>query len=282
MAEHPFPPEPRWTSDQIRSGEPFEISNGRLIPVLPAKRPCGDAAAWGAAVIKSDPKVKRAGVEVGVSTHPHMLRAPDVAVLSEDGRDDDWECTAPPLAIEYAGPGQDFTDLKLKIQELLDAGTRYMWVVRLDGPRRVEVYEPGKRMFVRVFGERLEAPGVLENDIPVESLFSADAAEGVILRNLLQRFGYQDLEAVRDEGLAEGLAEGRVEGLAEGRVEGETVALRQVSRRLLARRFPGFEDRCAALTVGLGLEALRWLVEAALDAESLDALGAQIEARASR
>jgi len=40
----------------------------------------------------------------------------------------------------------------------------------------------------------------------------------VTLRNLLQRFGYADLEAVRAEGRAEGVttgqAEGRVEGLA--------------------------------------------------------------------
>lgn len=257
----------------VRSGDPFEISEGRLIEVLPTKKGGGDAQAWGAAVIKSDPKVKRAGVEVGVSTHPGMLRAPDVAVLSDDGRDDDWERTAPPLAIEYAGPGQDFQDLKLKIKELLDAGTRYLWVVRLDGPRRVEVHEPGKRVVVRVFGERLEAPGVMENDIPVEALFSQDAAEGVILRNLLQRFGYRDIDAVREEGVEE--------GRAEGRAEGQDQALREVCARLLSRRFPGQEAARDALLARCDADALRWMVEAVLDVASLEELVVQVDARSA-
>ena len=34
------------------------------------------------------------------------------------------------------------------------------------------------------------------------------------MRNLLQRFGYEDLEAVRAEGWAQGLTSGRAEGLA--------------------------------------------------------------------
>lgn len=247
----------------VRNGDPIEISEGRRVDVLPTKKGGGEVQSWGAAIIKSDPMVKRAGVEVGVSTHPGMLRAPDVAVLSDDGRDDDWERTAPPLAIEYAGPGQDFADLRRKVDELLAAGTRHLWVVHIDGPRRVEVYEPGRPKQVRVAGELLEAPGVLQNPVPVEALYSPEAAEGVVLRNLLQRFGYRDLEAVRDEGLAEGRAE----------------ALRAVVLRQLARRFPDETFAREAMIIGLGADDLDWLADALWDAPDLTQLSAALAAR---
>lgn len=271
MADPIYCPAPGWTSDMVRSGEPVEISEGRRVEVMPTKRGGSAAQSWGAALVGSDPKVKRAGVELGVSTHAGMLRAPDVAVMSEEGSDDDWERTAPPLAIEYAGPGQDFQELKAKIQELLDAGTRFLWVVRLDGPRRVEVYERGRPKVIRVGGELLEAPGVLENPIPVEALYSAEAAEGVVLRNLLQRFGYRDLEAVRDEGHAEGKVEGKIEGKIE--------ALRAVAERQLARRFPESLEARAALLEGLAADELDWTLDALWDAPDLASLRASLEAR---
>ena len=265
MAPPLLAPDAGWTADRIRSGDPYEISHGQLIACLPARKKGSDAQAWGAAVLKSDPLVKRAGVELGVSTRPDMLRAPDVAVFPDDDSEEDgWATTAPPLAIEYAGPGQDLVDLKKKIGELLDAGTRYLWVVRLVGPRRVEVHEPGKAMVVRIAGEVLTAPGVLQNPVPVEALYNQDTAEGVVLRNLLQRYGYQDLDAVREEGLAEGKAEGK----AEGRAEGQTDLL----RRLLTRRFPGQEAEVAGLLAGATETQLLWLAEALLDAPDLRTL----------
>ena len=49
----------------------------------------------------------------------------------------------PPLALEYASIGQDEDGLQREIVDFLAAGTQLVWVVRLVGPRRVEVYEPG-------------------------------------------------------------------------------------------------------------------------------------------
>ena len=288
FADDPFGPDPipapiarptgewGWTADMVRSGEPIEISNGRRIDVLPTQKAGGDLQSWGAALLKSDPLVKRAGVEVGVSTHPGMLRAPDVSVLSEGG-DNSWETVAPPLAIEYAGPGQDFADLRRKISELLEAGTRYLWVVRVDGPRRVEVYEAGRPMQIRITGQLLEAPGILANPIPVEALYAPDAAQGVILRNLLQRAGYRDLDEVielsKAEGHAEGHAEGKAEGIAEGKAEGIAAGAAQAQRataaRLLRRRFPGAEP---ALLEAVADGDLEGLIDAILDAPSLQAL----------
>jgi len=63
----------------------------------------------------------------------------------------------------------------------------------------VEVYEPGQPRRLLHPGEQLRAPGVLRNPVPVEALYDPAAAQGVALRNLLQRQGYADLDAVRAE-----------------------------------------------------------------------------------
>lgn len=267
MADPMLAPSPGWTADQIRSGDPYEISEGRRVEVMPTLIGGGDAQAWGAAVIKTNPKVKRAGVEIGVSTHAGMLRAPDVSVVAEGGADNDWARTAPRLAIEYASPGQDFVELRKKIDELLAAGTKRLWVVRLDGPRRVEVYEPGRSKVIRVAGEHLEAPEVLDEPLAVEALYNAEAAEGVILKNMLRRFGYRDLDAVREEGRAEGHAEGRA-------VERQEMVVRQ-----LARRYPEDPEGREALLQGASAEDLLWLAEALMDPVDLTTLREQLNRR---
>jgi hypothetical protein len=111
------------------------------------------------------------------------------------------------VAVEYADTGQDEADLQIKIRELLTAGTRHFWVVRLDGPRRVEVHQPDREMRLAHPGEQLEAPGILANPVPVEALYDREAARRVIFRNLLQRQGYASLDDVRAEGLRDAVGE---------------------------------------------------------------------------
>lgn len=135
-----------------------------------------------------------------------MLRAPDVAVgnvPNEPG----WVRGVPPLAVEYADIGQDEPSLQGKITDLLRAGTKLVWVVRLTGARRVEVHEKGAAVRVVSDGEELLAPGILQNPVPVAVLFDPEAAYRVTLRNLLQREGYESLDAIRDEGRVEGFAQ---------------------------------------------------------------------------
>ena len=98
-----------------------------------------------------------------------------------------WVAGAPPLAVEYADTGQDEADLAVKIREFFAAGTRLIWVVRLTGPRRVEVYRPTVAgdvvCEVRVSGDLLEASGILHNAVPVAALFDPHAAQEAALRN---------------------------------------------------------------------------------------------------
>ena len=201
-------------ADQLRSGDPYELSNGHPISCLPTGGRGGKAANVGGGVLASDPAVQDVGVDTGFSPSPEILRAPDLSV-GEIPDQPGWVQGAPPLAVEYADTGQDEADLRTKIRELFAAGTRYIWVVRLTGPRRVEVHQPGQKMRIAHPGEQLEAPGILANPVPVEALYDREAARRVIFRNLLQREGYASLEkTIRAEGEIEGLRRGCRRGSA--------------------------------------------------------------------
>lgn len=115
-----------------------------------------------------------------------------------------WVRGVPPLAVECADTGQDEEELQAKISDLFAAGTKLVWVVRLVGPRRVEVHEPGQPMRLLQSGDQLVAPRILKNPVPVQAIFDRATAHEVTLRNLLQRQGYQNFDAVRAEGREEG------------------------------------------------------------------------------
>ncbi|MEE8525597.1 MAG: Uma2 family endonuclease [Thermoanaerobaculia bacterium] len=202
-------------ADQIRPGDPYELSNGHAVHCMGTGGRGSRANLLGGSVLDSDPGVEEAGVDTGYSPSPDTLRAPDVAVGNVPDAPG-WVEGAPLLAVEYAdtgswaplrGDGQDEKELETKISELFAAGTKLVWVVRLVGPRRVEVYESGKEKRLVHPGEDLVAPGTLRNPVPVEALYDRRAAHEVTLRNLLQRQGYRDLEQVRGEGREQGREE---------------------------------------------------------------------------
>jgi hypothetical protein len=202
------------TADQITAGDNLELSDGEPIQCMPTAGRGGSAQAFGAIATLNDPMVESGGVEVGFSPKPEMLRAPDVAIGGVTGSAT-WEKGVPSLAIEYADAGQDESDSKRKVAELLREGTKLVWVARLVGPRRIEVHESGQPVRIALPGDELEAPGILANAVPVAALFDKDEARRADLNNLLQRFGYGSVEKIRAEGKTEGKAEGKAEGRAE-------------------------------------------------------------------
>jgi Uma2 family endonuclease len=193
-------------ADQLRSGDRYELSNGHPTRCMPNGRRGGKATNVGGGVLASDPAVQDVGVDVGFSPSPETLRAPDLSV-GEIPDQPGWAEGAPALAVEYADTGQDEADLQIKIRELFAGGTRYVWVVRLTGPRRIEVHQPDRKMRIAHPGEQLEAQGILANPVPVEALYDREAARQVMFRNLLQRQGYASLDDVRAEGLREAVVE---------------------------------------------------------------------------
>ncbi len=198
----PFRPE------HLRSGDAYELSNGHPIECLPQGGRNSRANLVGGIALATDPAVESAGVDTGYAPDDCTLRAPDLAVGNVPDAPG-WVAGAPPLAVEYADTGQNEADLKVKIGELLGAGTRLVWVVRLVGPHRVEVHRPGGPPEVRTPGDLLEAPGILQNPVPVEALFDPAAAQEAALRNLLQRQGYESLDALRSAGRTEGELEAK-------------------------------------------------------------------------
>lgn len=194
-------------AEQLRPGDPYELSNGHPVHCLPTGSRGGRATSAGDGVLASDPAVQDVGVDVGFSPSAETLRAPDLSVGAMPDQPG-WVQGAPPLAVEYSDTGQDEAELQAKIRELLAAGTRFIWVVRLNGPRRVEVHQPGAQMRVANVGEQLEAPGILANPVPVEALWDREASRQVIFRNLLQRQGYASLDEVRAEGQVNGELQG--------------------------------------------------------------------------
>ena len=188
-------------AEQIRPGDPYELSDGHAIVSEPSGRRHGRKHLVGGAVLATDPAVEEVGVEIGHVLDPWTLRAPDVSVggvADEPG----FAHSAPPLAVEYVEADADERDLARKIAQLLGAGSALVWVVRLGGERRVEVHRRDAAVSVKHSGESVEAPGVLRNAVPVDALYDRAAAHALMLRNLLDRAGYADLDAVRDEGRA--------------------------------------------------------------------------------
>jgi Uma2 family endonuclease len=256
-ARLPLPNEPGpFRLEQVPEGSRYELSDGHPIYCSPAGRDHGRPHAIGALPLGTDPAVGELGTDVGHVLGEHTLRAPDLSVGALVEGEGAWAQGAPPLAVEYAAQGQDEADLQKKIGELLGAGASFVWVVRLVGPRRVEVYQRGRKVRVKQPGERLEAPGVLKNAVPVEALFDQKAAFEHALQNLLERAGYAGLEAVREEGLREG----KEEGLREGQAKGKAAALLTV---LTARGLVVDEATRARIDASLDVKQLdRWLTRA--------------------
>jgi Uma2 family endonuclease len=252
-------------ADQLKSGDPYELSNGHPIECMPVGGRGSRANLVGAAVLDSDPDVESAGVDTGFALTPGTLRAPDVAVGNVPDAPGWVTGAAPPLAVEYADTGQDEAELAAKIADLLSGGTRLIWVVRLGGPRRVEVHSPGAPMRLAYPGEALEAPGVLRNAVPVAALFDREAAHEATLKNLLQRRGYRDLEQVRNDG--------RAEGQAEGKAEGAIMALRDALRLVLGDRgLTLAPDQDAAIEACGDGDRLRHWLRLAVSASSASAV----------
>lgn len=208
-----------YRADQFHSGDPYEISNGRLIECMPTGQRGSKSTSSGASLLASDPDVESAGVDAGFSPDPSMLRAPDISIgglKDEPG----WSSTAPILAVEYADTGQNEPSLRQKIAELLNAGTKYIWVVRLHGPKCVEVHEVGAPVRIMRIGETLEAPGALRNPVPVSAFYDPKEASRLTLRNLLQREGYAGLDDLKTK----------------ERDEGRLIEARSAVRRVLAKR----------------------------------------------
>jgi hypothetical protein len=255
-------------ADQLKSKDPYELSNGHAIYCSPTGGDGALAIVRGAHLIDSDPlAAAKTGVDAGFTPEPGTLRAPDISVGHVPDRPG-WAPGAPMLAIEYAGTGQDEPSLSQKIDDLLSHGTQWVWVVRLVGPHRVEIHEPKKPVRIVGIDGVLEAPGALQNSIAVRALFDYRAMRETALRNMLSDYGVRSLEQLREEGKLEGREEGKVVGREEGKVVG-----REEGRALAART--SIVDLCEAYGIAVSPEQMQQLQ--AMSLEQLDALRVKVK-----
>lgn len=242
-------------ADQIHDGDRYELSNGHAVHCMTTGGRHSRSNFVGSSVLGTDPAVTDVGIDTGIAFNEEKnLRAPDIVVgvdLDESG----WIREVPPLVVEYAGVGQDRKELERKISELLEFGTRIIWVVHLVGPLRVDVHEPGVAMRTVPGDGVLTAPGILQNPVPVRALVDRRAAFAATLRNLLEREGYGSVEAIREEGQEQQLVAVRARVVAQIRQRGWELAP-NLAQRIAA---------CGDLSV-----LLDWLT-AAVTADSAEA-----------
>ena len=201
-----------FTIDHVAEGSRYELYNGHPVYCAPAGGDHASATSATSLVLGTDPEVEEVGTDVGYSSGPRQLRAPDVAVGNVPNKPG-WVSGAPRLAVEHASRGQDEEELMAKVGELLAAGTEQVWVVRLIGPRRVEVWLQDGSTALYLPGQHISAPGILRRPVPVAALFDPEMAREAAWLNMLARHGYSDLDEVRQEGHAIGRQEGQVETL---------------------------------------------------------------------
>lgn len=248
-------------ADDIRHGSPYELSNGHTVLCMSTGGRGALATGAGYKALADDPKVEDIGIDAGFAPVAETMRAPDISI----GKITDapgWVHGIPELAVEYADTGQDEKELTQKIKDLLDAGTRFIWVVRLNGPRRVEIHEPKKPMRTAYPGEDLEAPGVLDYPVAIDALYDRDKAGEVNFRHVLRKLtGHETLDGFVASEKSASKAEGKVEGRAEGKAEGKSEAVLAV---LQARGIALQEDDTARVKSCSDQATLdRWLQKAA-------------------
>lgn len=214
MGRHPTSAPGPFRASHIRDGDPYELSEGHAIQCMTAGNRHGQAHTAGTRVLATDPAVGgEVGVDVGIAFNEDKnLRAPDLVVGGVTPVPG-WMRTFPPLAVEYADNEQDEAELQQKISELLAGGTQYIWVVRLVGPLRVEVYTRDQPVRIHGADEELVAPGILKYPVPVLALCDTAAADAATLRNLLDRYGYESVEEIERKKLEEGEVGGLAKAL---------------------------------------------------------------------
>ena len=207
------------------------------------------------------------GADVGVTLSDDTMVAPRCTVARRGDDSRGWTKVVPPLAVEIAGVGRYEKSLQKKNPKLLESGTRYLWVVGLEGEQRVEVHEPGREMRVAHRVELLSAPEVLHNDVPVDVFFDDALARKLRLRNLMQLLGYDSYESAVQKWKEEGHAEGRAEGIEEG-----TRRTGRILSKLFQLRFGTTPNWVKDRVSTASLDELDLLAERILTAADIDSV----------
>lgn len=126
-----------------------------------------------ALMLSTDPAAEWVDTAAELTSGPRMI---EQYTAEAGARTQDWVREAPPLVVELADEQIEEGDLQQKIQDLINGGVWIVWVVRREGPRRVEVHalnQPVRRIPIE---RDLTAPGILSLPVPARAFFEHEAA----------------------------------------------------------------------------------------------------------
>jgi len=177
----------------MRDGERYELVDGTLV-----EKQMGAESDWIANRLsrRITTLVEEAGLgfafgsETGYqcfSSDGQRVRKPDASFIRQGrlpgGRIPRGHVRIPPdLAVEVVSPNDLFSEVRIKVEEYLDAGVRLVWVVDPD-TRIVEVHQSDRTVVILRAGDELAGGEVLPGfRCRVEDLFppqsESDAGEG--------------------------------------------------------------------------------------------------------
>jgi Uma2 family endonuclease len=158
----------------------FELSRGALVQMSPTGDEHGIVALWLGSLIVIYVDAHDLGQVFGAETgfalvrNPDTVRAPDVAFVSKarlkplTGK---YYEGAPDLAVEVVSPTDAASNIRRKVTEFLQAGTRLVWVTYPDG-KYIDVYRPGLKVEILQVDDTLDGGDVLPGfRLPVREVF---------------------------------------------------------------------------------------------------------------
>lgn len=156
---------------RLNDGLRHELVKGELLTMTPAGTTHGMVAARLARLLGNWVDERGLGYVLGaetgfkLATDPDTVRAPDASFVAmqripPEGVPEKYWPGAPDLAAEVVSPGDSYEEVRAKVQEWLEAGTRLVWVVR-PRARQVEVHTPDGRIALRGAEDELDGGDVL-------------------------------------------------------------------------------------------------------------------------
>jgi Uma2 family endonuclease len=165
----------------------LELVRGELIEMAPTGALHGDVAGEIYYYIRHYVKLHHLGhvsaAETGyeLAREPYTVRAPDVGFITRERAPvptpERYWPLAPDLAVEVVSPSDRAQDIREKVLDFLNAGTRLVWIVYPQA-RTIDVYRPGQDVQVVGLDGSLSGDDVLPGfTLSMQQLFEdIDAA----------------------------------------------------------------------------------------------------------
>ena len=207
----------------VEPDTPYEIYDGELVRVSPADPPHAERHLQLCALIEAHTGPGfEAGCDLLTRTSKVDDIAPDVSVYPEDPDPRSGGRQLEQLAFEVVSK-QRFGKATRKAKKLTRRGVRRVFAIDVKQSRMLE-WSAARRTWCELDAAGYIVDPALEVALPIEALLHSAKADDAVARALVAKHN-PVIEAVREEGRAEGTAQGRAEGVAQGRVEGMAQAL---------------------------------------------------------